>query len=268
MSGLRGNTRGDSFGPLLDRPASTAVLTDFDGTLAPIVEDPWSARPLPAVPATLARLVAQFGRVGVVSGRPVSFLRRALPVPGLVIAGLYGMEHLVDGSVVLDPAVRRFVGVAERAAEDAERALPGLYVERKGEVSCVIHWRAAPDRGEEALAIGRDIAQRHGLAAHEARMALELRPAVEVDKGTTVAALVTTCDAALFAGDDRGDVAAFDALDRLERDRSLRWAVRVAVESSEAPPELVERADERVSGPDELLAVLGSLAEAAGNVRP
>ncbi|HLF99039.1 MAG TPA: trehalose-phosphatase [Acidimicrobiia bacterium] len=252
----------DPFGPLLEYPERSVILTDFDGSLAPIVDDPSAARPVQGTTAALEALVAAFGRVGVVSGRTVSFLRRALPVPGLVLAGLYGMERLVDGAVVLDAAVEPFLGVAEQAAADIERALPGLYVERKGEVSCVIHWRAAPDRGDEALAIGRDIARRHGLAAAEGRMALELRPDVAVDKGTTATALADGFDCALFAGDDRGDLAAFDALDAMVGSRHLRWAVKLAVQSEEAPEPLLARADERVSGPAELVRVLGALGNA------
>lgn len=252
--------RPDPFGPLLEDPERSIILSDFDGSLSLIAEDPWSARPLPGAADVLARLVAMYGRVGIVSGRPVSFLRRMIPVPGLVLAGLYGMEWLVDGEVRLDPAVEPFLGVAERAAQDAERALPGLYVERKGEVCCVIHWRAAPEEGEAAAAIGKDIAARHGLATHEARMALELRPDVAVDKGTTARGLIDGFDVALFAGDDFGDLAAFDAIDALIKARGLRWGVKVAVASSEAPPDLLARADERVSGPEELLRMFDALA--------
>ncbi len=42
--------------PLLARPASTAVLTDFDGTLSPIVADPYDARPLEAVAGVMMSL--------------------------------------------------------------------------------------------------------------------------------------------------------------------------------------------------------------------
>ena len=66
---------------------------DFDGTLAPIVEDPDSAAPLDGVPATLERLAARFGEVAVVSGRPLAFLERWFPEPsGVTLVGLYGLE--------------------------------------------------------------------------------------------------------------------------------------------------------------------------------
>jgi len=102
---------------LLDAPATTAVVTDFDGTLAPIVDDPGAARPLPGAAETLVALAARFGVVAVVSGRPVAYLEAqlALPpspapdatarTPAPQVVGLYGLERAEpDGRIVLDPA--------------------------------------------------------------------------------------------------------------------------------------------------------------------
>lgn len=255
----------DPWAPLLEAPGRTAVLLDFDGSLAPIVDDPPDARPLPESVDALAALVPVVGRVGVVSGRPVSFLRRVLPVDGLVLAGLYGMERLVEGEVVIDPSVRPYLGRADAAAQDVERLLPELYVERKGEIACVVHWRRRPEQEAEARALGRQIAEHHGMAAHPGRMSLEIRPPVDVDKGTAVESLADGMATVFFAGDDTGDLAAFDALDRMERSGAIRYAVRVAVSSVEAPPELLDRADERVEGPEELARVLEALAGAAAS---
>lgn len=257
-------TSPDPWAPLLEEPSRAAVLLDFDGSLAPIVTDPPDARPLPESIDALAALVPIAGRVGVVSGRPVSFLRRVLPVEGLVLAGVYGMERLVAGEIVVDPSVELYLGRAEEAAQDAERTLPGLYVERKGDIACVIHWRRRPEQEDEALALGHQIAEHHGMAAHRGRMSLEIRPPVDVDKGTAVESLSSGMAAVFFAGDDVGDLAAFDALDRMERSGDIRYGLRVAVRSVEAPPELLERADARVDGPEELARVLAGLARAAG----
>ncbi len=53
----------------------------------------------------------------------------------------------------------------------------------------------------------------------------------------------------MFTGDDRGDVAAFDALLRLVEQRQLAHALRVAVRSPDTPAELLARADLTVDGP-------------------
>ena len=82
---------------LTERPGATALLVDFDGSLAPIVDRAGDARPLPDAVPLLARLATGLGRVAIVSGRPVGFLARHLPVDGLALVGLYGMEYSIDG---------------------------------------------------------------------------------------------------------------------------------------------------------------------------
>ena len=98
----------------------TALLFDFDGSLSPIVERTEDARPLPDAPVVLARLAAWLGRVAIVSGRPVGFLARHLPVDGLALVGLYGMEQSIDGAYSVDPRVEPYlVAVAAATAEFA-----------------------------------------------------------------------------------------------------------------------------------------------------
>ena len=53
---------------MLEQPASSTVLVDFDGTLAPIVDDPARAAPRPGSVAALSALAARLGLVGIVTG--------------------------------------------------------------------------------------------------------------------------------------------------------------------------------------------------------
>jgi trehalose 6-phosphate phosphatase len=254
--------------PLVAAPARAAVLVDFDGTLSPIVANPDAAAPLPAARDALAGLVGAVGTVAVVSGRPVAFLRAALGIDGITYVGQYGIERWDGARVVTDARVEPFLPVVEEVAGAAERELPGLRVERKAGVAVVLHWREQPERGPEAEAWAGDAARRSGLAVHPAKMAVELRPPVPMDKGRAVAEVCGGAGAALFAGDDAGDLAAFDALDRLEADGSLAAAVRVAVRSEEAPADLVARADVVVDGPTGLAALLAELGEEVIRSRP
>lgn len=237
------------------------VVVDFDGTLAPIVADPDDARPLPGAVEALRRLASGLSRVAVVSGRPVEFLRRHLPAPGPDLFGQYGLERLEGGRVVIPAAAREWTPVVAEAARRVEAALPGLHVERKGEVAVTLHWRRAPDLGIEAAALGRQLAGELGLAAQPGRLALELRPPLPVDKGTVAEELAGGAHAALVAGDDHGDLPFFDALDRLMAAGQLGFGLRVAVASPEAPAALLERADLRVDGPPGLQSILERLAD-------
>jgi trehalose 6-phosphate phosphatase len=247
--------------PVVEQPDRTAFFVDFDGSLSPIVPDPPTATVLPAARAALARLVPALGKVAVISGRPVSFLVDALGLDGLGYVGAYGLERFVDGRVVLDERVRPWVDAIMGAAAEATAALPGLFVERKGDVAVTIHWRGSPERGPEALAWAEAAAARLGLDAPlRGRMAVELRPPVPVDKGTTAAEMARGAAVAVFAGDDAGDVPAFDALHDLARTGELEHAVSIGVASVESPP-AVRAADVVVDGPVGLAALLDALAD-------
>ena len=247
-------------GPFADQPSRSVVILDFDGSLAPIVDDPADAAPLPGVVEALAGLVQRIGRVAVVSGRPVEFLRSVLPVEGLVLVGQYGVERLDGTTIVTDPRVEAWAESVEAVAAEAEASLPGLFVERKGSVAAALHWRRAPELEAAAVDLGHRLAGRHGLQLEPGRLTLELRAPIDVDKGTATAALAAGAHAALVAGDDRGDLAAFTALTRLRDDGELAHALRIAVRSPESPQDLLDHADHQVDGPAGLLALLETVA--------
>ncbi|HWG73136.1 MAG TPA: trehalose-phosphatase [Acidimicrobiales bacterium] len=251
---------GESIRPFLADPERAAVLTDFDGTLAPIVDDPDQAVALPGAAEVLRRLVERYGAVGVVSGRPVSYLQERLPaLPGVCLAGLYGLERSVaDGEVEVHPEAAQWQEAVDEAATTADAEAPaGVRVERKG-LAVTLHVRTAP---QHAAWIG-DFAQRQaaatGLQVHPGRRSVELRPPVDADKGTVVADLAAGWSAVCYLGDDRGDLPAFVCLERLRREGVTTLAVAVA--SAEAPAELLAAADLVVDGPAGALAVLEALA--------
>jgi trehalose 6-phosphate phosphatase len=200
--------------------------------------------------------------VAVVSGRPVDFLLEVLPPKGLVLVGQYGLERVEEGRAVPNAEAARYAEAVAAAAREAEAAMPSLVVERKGAIAVTLHWRVDPALEEEALALGHRLAAAHGLAAQPGRRALELRPPLPFDKGTAAARLVSGCHAALMAGDDEGDVAAFQALDRLLAGGRLAHRLRIAVRSPEAPDRLLDEADYQVDGPAGLAALLTRLADA------
>ena len=247
--------------PFLRAPAGAGVFSDFDGTLARIVADPTAARPLDGVVTALAALVPLFGRVGVISGRPAAFLQEHLGGHGLFLSGLYGLETVIEGEVRARPEVERWRPVVEELAGQAEGEIPeGVTVERKG-LSFTLHYRNAPGLEPQTRRWAARAAAGSGLVVHVARMSYELRPPVGCDKGTVLEQAAGGLGAACFFGDDRGDLEAFDALDRLAG--SGATALRVAVDSPETPTELRERADLVVEGPEGALDVLHRLAAGA-----
>jgi trehalose 6-phosphate phosphatase len=247
--------------PFAADPARSVVIVDFDGTLAPIVADPPAATPLPGAAAVLSRLVRRVGRLAVVSGRPVSFLQDNLPVDRLALFGHYGVERFDGTALSAPPQAQVWVDPIGAAAAEAEASLPGLFVERKGSLAVAFHWRRRADLEAAAIDLGRRLAATHGLRLQPGRQTLELRPPLDIDKGTTAGELADGASAALVMGDDRGDLAAFVALSRLIEERRLDHAVRVAVRSPESPTELLDHADLEVDGPAGALELLEDLAD-------
>jgi trehalose 6-phosphate phosphatase len=237
---------------LAEQPDRTVLLVDFDGSLAPIVERADDARPLSEAVDALADLTAKLGRVGVVSGRPVEYLATHLSVPGLLLVGLYGMQRQLDGHVEVDARVEPFLPSVALATRELRDAFPHELVEDKAGVAVTLHWRPQPELAEAMLATADDVAARHGLGQLRTRMAIELRPPIEIDKGDAVRSLVTGFDVGAFAGDDYGDLPAFAAL----AETNLHTAIRIGVLSDEAPRELREAVDLVVAGPRGLAALL------------
>ena len=247
--------------PFRQRPEAAAVITDFDGTLSPIVLDPATARPLPGAVDALHELAATYRRVVVVSGRPARFLAEHLRIetcPSLVAYGLYGLEW-TDGETVIEHRdAARWRPVVEAAVAAARAEAPAdVTVEHKG-LALTLHVRVAPKEADWAAGWVVRQAAETGLVVHPARKSYELRPPMTVDKGTVVADLIQGMAAACFMGDDVGDLPAYDALDVAAEADGLH-ALRVGVRSAEAPPDLLERSDIKVDGPEGALDLLRQL---------
>jgi trehalose 6-phosphate phosphatase len=235
----------DLLAPLVQAPRRAAVLLDVDGTLAPIVARPELARVPESTRAELRRLAGRYRLVACLSGRSGPDARALIGVEGVVVVGNHGLE--------LDP---RAAGL-EAAVGDFRREI-ARPVEDKG-LSLTYHYRGARDEPRAIAELEGVAAKAHaaGLVARWGRKVLEIRPPVDADKGTAVKSLLGTSGAtrALYAGDDTTDLDAFAGL----VEASLETAIRIAVDSPEAPPELLAAADLIVEGPAELVALLGRL---------
>jgi trehalose 6-phosphate phosphatase len=246
-------------------PATSGLFLDFDGTLSEIVEVPSDARPVEGVGELLRGLALTYRLVAAVSGRTAAELREWL-APDIEIWGLYGAERVRDGRIELSDRAKPFAELMARVRSEAQRrvdslAVRGVIVEDKGAI-VTLHWRAAadPQAAEEAIRqVVSELSSRYEVTPAEGKASCELRPPVEFSKGHVVLdrARALRLRAALFAGDDHGDLPGFDALDELEAEGMT--TVRVGVRSDEAPPELLDRADVVVEGPAGVVNLLSAL---------
>ncbi|HEY5031158.1 MAG TPA: trehalose-phosphatase [Actinomycetes bacterium] len=258
---------GDQLAALVADPLRALVACDYDGTLAPIVADPSTARPAEGAIEALATLSGLVGRVAVVTGRgalDVVRLGGLDRVPGLVVHGLYGDQRWSGGALEEVEPAPGVAAAREEVAALVAAAPDGVRLEDKGR-SVAVHTRQAAepaaelDRWRAALT---EIAARHGLRLEAGRFVLELRPSGS-DKGAAVSRLARELGATsvLFAGDDIGDLAAFEALHALRSEGASTWAV--AARSAEVP-EVAAAADLVVEGPVGVVRLLQELAQLLG----
>lgn len=233
----------DLIGRLAADPRQAAILLDVDGTLAPIVDRPEDARVPDETRGELARLASAYALVACVSGRPGAEVEELLQVDGVAVVGEHGLELAPDAGAWAD-RIAAFAGGVDWPAE-------------RKPLTVSFHFRRADDEAAARAYLTRvaQAAVEAGLVPRWGRMVLEVRPPVAADKGTAVRALVARAGVrrALYAGDDTTDVDAFDGLEGLD------VAVRVAVDSGEAPQALRDAADLVVDGTDGVLELLRRL---------
>lgn len=194
---------------------------DFDGTLAPIHDDPDTPHITTGCRAALSRFIAAPAvRVAVISGRSIEDLRPRIGLRGIVYGGNHGLEIDWHGHHVAHPlAVRRRPAV-DRVAErltDRLADVPGILVEHKG-LSLTVHVRNGARLCHETVRsrFGATIDEMGaGLTLSSGREIIEVRPAIDWDKGAAMDAISTRVGddwVPVYLGDDETDEDAFKAV--------------------------------------------------------
>jgi trehalose 6-phosphate phosphatase len=256
---------------ILSSPGDTVVGLDFDGTLAPIVDDPERAYADRAAVTALGRLAERVRAVVIITGRPVRTAVRlggfdSVPgLGGMVVLGQYGVERWnADGdNYVLPPEPPEIVVVAdELPGLLAELGLGEARIEHKGR-AIGVHTRTLPDPEAAFARLAepvRALAESHGLRIEPGKQVWEIR-AHGVDKGAALRSFVSEVGArqVIFAGDDLGDLPAFEAVRQL-RDEGIEGLLVCSASYEEDA--LVKICDVILDGPTGVAAWLTTLADA------
>lgn len=225
---MSGSETAPDAGPGTDEPLATdlerfadlprvLVASDFDGTLAPLVDDPMQARALPGTEGLLNALAALPDTVvAVVSGRALADLieltRLAEPV---LLVGSHGVERSFEpADAALDTTEQARFAALDSDLSGMLRDFPHARIERKPH-SLVLHTRGLPT-GEATAAVtaAEEVAARHtGLVVTPGKDVVELATR-HVGKGVALRELAQQhgVDAVLFVGDDVTDEQAFAQL--------------------------------------------------------
>jgi trehalose-phosphatase len=209
----------------LRRARGLIVLSDLDGTLAPIRDRPEAVRLPPKTSRILARLARHpRARVGILSGRSLKDLRGLIGIPGTAYAGCHGLEIAWRRMRFRHPGAVASVRLLRRVARELRQKTDrfnGVFVGWKG-LTVSLHFRLADRAALPALrAIVRDVAAgAPALEILEGKKVLEFRPRVAWGKGEAVILLYNLLAKSLgrrvsvtiYLGDDETDEEAFRAL--------------------------------------------------------
>lgn len=242
-------------------PRRSGIFLDFDGTISEIAPGPDEAGLHPRAAALLPDLARRYP-LCVMSGRRAADVASLVGLPRVHYVGVHGMEWMEGEEARIDPEVLPHLPTLDRARKEMRAALddlPGVTLEDKM-LSLTLHYRRAPREAEKALGLAERLAGTLGLKLVRGRMAAELRPPVDIDKGTVLVRLARGWGLrrGFYAGDDLTDVDAFRGLRYLMKAGGFD-GVAVAVLSSETPIELEAVADATVQGVEGLLDLLSQL---------
>lgn len=220
----------DSWDQLRERlkQAYLMLFLDYDGTLAPVIDNPNEALLSPEVKCDLKKL-ADTGRCGlaIISGRSLGDIKKRAGIEGAIYVGNHGLE--IEG-----PRISFRNSLAERtkmafreiknAIERRFDAIKGVFVEDK-EYSMSVHYRLAAQKDIPSLKKDLDdilkiFAVKEGVKVKHGKKVVEIRPPVDWDKGKAALWLLARQRFAskdeeittVYIGDDATDEDAFKAL--------------------------------------------------------
>jgi trehalose-phosphatase len=236
-----------------------AVFLDFDGTLAPIVDDPDQAI-MDAGSRTAVETLSALADVAIISGRDLTDVQSRVNLDAVYVAGSHGFDiagprgsgrTLQQGTDCLPD-----LDIAERLLRERLAAVPGAALERK-RFSISVHYRHVPgDRAGRVEDIVDDVmAETGGLKKDGGKNVVQIGPDMDWHKGKAILWILRELgydrDGVLpiFIGDDLTDENAF---------RDIRgWGIGIVVGDEDR----VTAADHALSSPNEVTRFLRMLTD-------
>ena len=225
------------------------IVSDIDGTISSITPSPEQA----TVPTTIVRILKELIEhkifIALISGRDLPQARHMVGLDKAVYVGNHGLSIWENGTKRVMSGTEKFIDLARHTLDElAGLDLPGLIVENKGP-AIAFHYRQAKDSAiarRTILSCIEASPSARSFQVCEGRMVVELRPPLDVTKGTALQQLVQSYNlrGLICLGDDITDIDMFQAARKLSNTKTAC----VAVASDELSPDVASSADYSVNG--------------------
>ena len=242
----------DLIGEALKR-SPFGLITDVDGTISQTAPTPQEAMVSPLCRQYLSTLCKQLALVAAISGRPAIEVRDMVKIDGMVYIGNHGLEQWAGGQSEFPREVENYFEVVKAAVEELTPLLSieGISIQDKG-VTATIHYRLCrePRSAEkDILSALENSPHARRLQIIQEKMAIDLLPPLEVNKGTATLDLIQryNLQGGIYLGDDLTDIDAFRAIHSASRDSDFQ-GFAIGITSQEMPPELVAEVDFILNG--------------------
>jgi trehalose-phosphatase len=203
------------------RQESILIALDFDGTLAPLVDDPEASRMIAPARQALEKLTTMPGvTIAIVTGRAIDSVKRvAEPFNEWFLVGSHGIEVLSPGEVTKYETPWLVPGDLIKNFETVVAAHPGTRLEQKP-FGLALHTRGVEEQlARHAEAAAHEVCSERGgaLVVRTGHGIVECS-LQDATKGDGVAEVRRRLNptAVLFAGDDRTDEDGFAVLAELD----------------------------------------------------
>ncbi|NWG09575.1 MAG: trehalose-phosphatase [Nitrososphaerales archaeon] len=200
----------------------TYILTDYDGTLTPIVDYPDQAILNPNVRDLLKSLVKDRRFIlAIITGRTLKEIIQLIGIEGAYYIGNHGLEIKGPSLTFVHPMTEKLSLIISKICNDMKSKFEsnhGVIVEDKG-MTASIHYRMAPKNmtGEIKKVVRNTVRSYEDFEIRHGKMVVEIRPKVLWDKGDAVLWLVRKLGEdgiPIYIGDDKTDEDAFRKIDR------------------------------------------------------
>lgn len=185
------------------------LLLDYDGTLAPIAQTPQKAVILRESKELLEELSkSQFCKIGIISGRSLEDIKKAVGIKNIIYAGNHGLE--IEGPKIkfeglVSPELKQ---VIHNIAQDLQKKLSsinGVLIEDKG-LTLSIHYRLVKEKDLSTLEriffeITDNFIACNKIKISSGKKVYEIKPPIKWDKGKV--ALWLMARQQFIAGDNK-----------------------------------------------------------------